>query len=179
MTEVYSCRSSCFCVPPKVSYCPSQELQKRGSRFRFRFTARCRHRHSLLEPRLTAAVQYFILFLLVFGSSCTRSDLARQPSRSELSLWFRLEPVSEPLRVSRGSPSVYIQAQRLAGKLRTLEPILLDHNYVLEFIPLANHDKTPTPLVLRLFRVFSGCPADPCAVMQFLWDRYRPLRSLA
>ena len=30
-----------------------------------------------------------------------------------------------------------------------------------------------------LFRVFSGCPADPCAVMQFLWDRYRPLRSLA
>ena len=32
---------------------------------------------------------------------------------------------------------------------------------------------------LRLFRVFSGCPADPCAVMQFLWDRYRPLRSLA
>ena len=31
----------------------------------------------------------------------------------------------------------------------------------------------------RLFRVFSGCPADPCAVMQFLWDRYRPLRSLA
>ena len=31
----------------------------------------------------------------------------------------------------------------------------------------------------RLFRVFSGCPADPCAIMQFLWDRYRPLRSLA
>ena len=30
-----------------------------------------------------------------------------------------------------------------------------------------------------LFRVFSGCPAGPCAVMQFLWDRYRPLRSLA
>ena len=35
------------------------------------------------------------------------------------------------------------------------------------------------PLVFWLFRVFSGCPADPCAVMQFLWDRYRPLRSLA
>ena len=29
----------------------------------------------------------------------------------------------------------------------------------------------------RLFRVFSGCPVDPCAIMQFLWDRYRPLRS--
>ena len=28
-----------------------------------------------------------------------------------------------------------------------------------------------------LFRVFSGCPVDPCAIMQFLWDRYRPLRS--
>ena len=35
------------------------------------------------------------------------------------------------------------------------------------------------PFIKRLFRVFSGCPADPCAVMQFLWDRYRPLRSLA
>ena len=34
-------------------------------------------------------------------------------------------------------------------------------------------------LKMGLFRVFSGCPADPCAVMQFLWDRYRPLRSLA
>ncbi len=34
-----------------------------------------------------------------------------------------------------------------------------------------------TPLYFRLFRVFSGCPVDPCAIMQFLWDRYRPLRS--
>ena len=34
-------------------------------------------------------------------------------------------------------------------------------------------------LISGLFRVFSGCPAGPCAVMQFLWDRYRPLRSLA
>ena len=32
-------------------------------------------------------------------------------------------------------------------------------------------------LYVWLFRVFSGCPVDPCAIMQFLWDRYRPLRS--
>ena len=31
--------------------------------------------------------------------------------------------------------------------------------------------------LMWLFRVFSGCPVDPCAIMQFLWDRYRPLRS--
>ena len=37
----------------------------------------------------------------------------------------------------------------------------------------------PAAIDYWLFRVFSGCPADPCAVMQFLWDRYRPLRSLA
>ena len=35
----------------------------------------------------------------------------------------------------------------------------------------------PSPYDKRLFRVFSGCPVDPCAIMQFLWDRYRPLRS--
>ena len=50
----------------------------------------------------------------------------------------------------------------------------------------SNQDGTGIPITvsvsisgfqLWLFRVFSGCPVDPCAIMQFLWDRYRPLRS--
>ena len=38
-------------------------------------------------------------------------------------------------------------------------------------------NKRRNALFKGLFRVFSGCPVDPCAIMQFLWDRYRPLRS--
>ena len=45
----------------------------------------------------------------------------------------------------------------------------------------SRNDRLPvnwfTPFRIGLFRVFSGCPVDPCAIMQFLWDRYRPLRS--
>jgi hypothetical protein len=152
MADMYARRSSRFCAPSKVSFCPSQGLRRQGSRFRSRFTARCGCLRSLLALRLTNAVQYFILFLLVFGSSCIRSDSARKPGGSDLSLGFRLES----LRVSRGRASVFIQARPLAGKLRTAEPILLDGDYVLEFIPLASHDKTQPPLVLKTYIEVDG-----------------------
>ena len=34
----------------------------------------------------------------------------------------------------------------------------------------------PESYVFWLFRVFSGCPIAPCAVMQFLWD---PVSTIA
>jgi arylsulfatase A-like enzyme len=51
---------------------------------------------------------------------------------------------------------VFIQAQPLAGKLRTAEPILLDDDYVLEFIALASHDKIQPPLVLKTYIEVDG-----------------------
>ena len=63
-----------------------------------------------------------------------------------------------------------------------VEPSLMDGlqaQLIAEAAAESLETNKPVTISYWLFRVFSGCPADPCAVMQFLWDRYRPLRSLA
>ena len=172
MTDMYAFRSWRVSAPSKAGFCPTHEVPKRGSRFRSRSRTRYEDSHGLLASRSTGEVHWLILFLLIFGSSCSRSDLAREPKEFGLRLGFRLES----LRVSRGRASVFIQAQSFAGELRTVEPILLDDDYVLEFIPLATHDKTHPSSVLRTYIAVDGAETLLASSTAYAFDK-RSIRN--
>ena len=83
---------------------------------------------------------------------------------------------------AKGKPVIFAVAEEVDEALYS--PVLVADALKVQYDGTIFDDEIPDQARLTdfqydlwLFRVFSGCPVDPCAIMQFLWDRYRPLRS--